>query len=410
MKSSVINFDASAVSFASHSAHESWGAASRYSAFNAIICMRISLSRIDGIHMVAKSSGRKRSIRKDASSVPKGALAPKPDGADAKYAKKSTVKDVARAANVSIATVSYVLNNTGSVGNVVRQRVLQIARRLGYRRNQSAHAMRTGRTNAIGLVLPDLCNPFFPELAQSVERAAQLAGYAVLLVDSHDLRGEREGLERLQEHGSDGIVWCPATSEDTAANVGMGVPVVVIDRPIPGYDTVSANYVQGGFLLAEHLAHNRFHRVGLITGPQEIHIAKVRRDCLVQSLPRSVKVVWEVENPFSTVLTNPVMASVRRKPMVSAIVCGNDLIAVGVIRLLTDHGIAIPGDVAVLGFDDIPWASLVNPPLTTVRQPLAVIGAKAVHLLLQRMSNPDMPPRSIEVGVSLIRRRSSEIS
>lgn len=321
---------------------------------------------------------------------------------------KATIKDIARSAGVSIATVSYVLNQRGSVGDAVRNRVLEIARELGYTRNQSAQAMRTGRTNTLGLILPDLCNPFFPELAQAVENVARSAGYATLLVDSRDRQGEREGLEKLNAHGVDGIVWCPATGSDAAAEVGIQVPIVVIDRPMSGYDTVSSDYESGGKLLAAYVTSKRYRTLGLITGPRDIRVARLRRDHFVSNLTSATSISWEVENPFSIQLTEQTIGRVREAPPVSAIVCGNDMIAIGAMRLVQELGIAIPRQVAILGFDDIPWAALVSPPLTTVHQPIAGIGREAVSLLLRRIENPDGPRRRIRLEVSLMPRGSTD--
>src|SRR5258706_1490590 len=184
--------------------------------------------------------------------------------------RRATIRHIAALAGVSTAAVSFALNGTGSVGEEVRSRILKAAEDLDYRRNQSAHSMRTGRSQTIGLVLPDLCNPFFPELAQAVEDAARRAGYAVLLADSGNGAEERESLELLTRHGVDGICWCPRSSGDAGALRALPTPMVLIDRPLPGYDVVHSDYEMGGRLLVEHLAGARYRRIGLLAGREDI--------------------------------------------------------------------------------------------------------------------------------------------
>src|SRR5579872_6203156 len=145
-----------------------------------------------------------------------------------------TVKDIAAAVGVSVATVSNVLNERPNVGAVTRRNVLEAARRLGYSPNRAAQAMRTGRTRAIGLVLPDLTNPFFPELAQAVENKARSLGLLVCLIDSQgSLHSESDGFSLLLQHAVDGIIWCPLGTRLPRALKKLSSPIVLIDRPRP---------------------------------------------------------------------------------------------------------------------------------------------------------------------------------
>ena len=297
--------------------------------------------------------------------------------------KKVTLRDVAREAGVSVATVSYVLNDTGSVGPAVRRKVRTVAQALGYRPNHSAKAMRTGRTQTIGLILPDLRNPFFAELAQSVQNAARRAGYAVFLFDSQDAaQAERDGAEELVRYGVDGIVWCPATDQDSLADHRHDVPIVVVARPIPGYDAVSSDYAAGGEILARYLIARGYRTVGMISGPQTLSSARLRRDGLVRGLAGTD---------------------------VSVIVCGNDLIAIGAIRALQMAGRRVPDDVAVVGYDDIPWAGVIMPGLTTVHQHMSRLGETTVDLLTRRIRDPEAPVEQARLEVALVARGSSAI-
>lgn len=320
--------------------------------------------------------------------------------------KRPTIKDVARLAGVSIGTVSFALNGTGPVGSDVRKRVLTAVDELGYRSNQSARSIRTGRSQTIGLVLPDLTNPFFPQLAQAFEEAASEAGYAVLLVDSQNGRTERQGLERLDRHGVDGICWCPASEHDAAAEIGLTIPIALIDRPLPGYDVVLSDFRAGGELLARHVVDAGFDAIGLLTGPDDLPGAKQRRGSFRHALGASSNIRWEVTTPYSLELSQEAIQHLSRFD-VDAVVCPNDMAAIAVIHFLNDKGRTVPDDVAVLGFDDIPWATIVRPHLTTVRQPIGDLGREAFALLMCRIGMPSAPRRTISLDVTFVERNST---
>src|SRR3984885_350614 len=155
----------------------------------------------------------------------------------------ATIKDIAAAVGVSVATVSNVLNGKPNVGKVIRTKVLPAAKQLGYRPNRAAQAMRTGRTRAIGLVLPDLTNPFFPELAQAVENKASSLGLLVCLLGSQgSLHSESDGFSLLLQHAVDGIIWCPLGPRLPASLKKLSAPIVLIDRPRPGFAGVHFTY------------------------------------------------------------------------------------------------------------------------------------------------------------------------
>jgi LacI family transcriptional regulator len=318
-----------------------------------------------------------------------------------------TVKDIAAAVGVSVATVSNVLNGRPNVGEVTRRKVLETARRLGYRPNRAAQAMRTGRTRAIGLVLPDLTNPFFPELAQAVENKARSLGLVVCLIDSqNNLHGESDGFALLMQHAVDGVIWCPLGPRSPASLKELSGPVVLIDRPRPGYAVVHANYVMGGRLLAEYALRLGHTRVGLLSGPQNLESARQRRDGFVQAFPREIQIAWEVCVPFDGVLTTEAVAALKRRRNATLIVAGNDLIAISAIRCLAEHGIRVPDDISVTGFDNIRWTDLVTPRLTTIAQPVGAIGARAVELMLERLAGEKIAAARTVFDVQLIERDS----
>lgn len=323
-----------------------------------------------------------------------------------KFSGKVTLRDVAREAGVSVATVSYVLNNTGSVSENVRKQVRIAVKLLGYVPNLSAQAMRTGRTKTIGMILPDLRNPFFPELAQSVENAARNNDLAVFLVDTQESQtAEAEGIFKLIQYGVEGIVWCPSSDIDYFKEYSTDIPVVIIDRPLPNYDNVYSDYIKGGKLLAQYILSEGHRKIGLISGPQSFESALQRRRGFLEELGSSAEVIWEVENSFSMELADETRAKLLQQD-VSVVVAANDMIAIAAIKILNQNKIKVPETISIVGFDGIPWSDIVQPPLTTMKQPLSELGKEAVNLLMRRIENPEASMKSVILDVDLIVRES----
>ncbi|MCY4338420.1 MAG: LacI family DNA-binding transcriptional regulator [Gammaproteobacteria bacterium] len=316
------------------------------------------------------------------------------------------LKDVAAKAGVSVATVSYVLNDSGSVSRAVRNKVLAAVRALSYTPNRSAQAMRTGRTKTLGLVLPDLLNPLFPEMAQTIENTARKLGYSTFLVDTKlSVDSERQGIESLLRQGVEGVIWFPQSQQNTAEAASKRVPIVVLDRELPGFDVVRPDHEAGGRLQAEYLLQKGHKRVGLLSGPMSVDNMRLRRDAFYESFTAEGDIIWELENPFSIEISKQNKEQLMRdRP--SAVVAGNDIIAVGVIKTLTEAGIAVPGQISVIGFDNISWCEVVTPTLTTIRMRLQEIAADALRLLMQRINSPDEPERKVIIGVELVPRDS----
>lgn len=322
-------------------------------------------------------------------------------------AKRPTLKDVAQAAGVSLATVSYALNNRGSVGQPTREHVLKIAGELGYMPNLSAKATRTGRSGAIGLILPDLTNPFFPSLAQIIIQTARNDGYSVLLTNTEGAPdAERQAALQLIERGVDGVIWFPIADVDTAGAVLGEIPTVVVDRSIPGYDMVHADYEEGGRLAAKYLIGKGHRRIGVIASPQVVLNCRQRSDGALAYIERYAELAWLVESEF-TVDLDPEVVKAVTEGGATAIVAGADLIAIGAIRALRAAGKRVPEDVSVIGFDDIPWAQLNYPPLSSIAMPIEEMGEEAVAMLLRRIASPDDARRRVVFNVGLVERESA---
>ena len=326
----------------------------------------------------------------------------RPDGPPA-----TRLKDIAELAGVSLQTVSHVMNNNGSVSEEVRARIREIGDRMGYRPNRSAKAMRTGRSQTLGLVISDLGNPFYAEFARSVERAAAAARYAVLLVDAQASSAGKaaagevaERMAELMSHPVDGVI----STVRYPAVVKLDIPVVFLGNPVRGRDSVTSDDVRGGRALAEHLLALGHRRFGLVTSPLPGGIP-IRRGALIERLRGEARIVWEYRTPPTESVAPQVAALLQRRD-VTIIVCSNDIVAISVQRALRDLGIGVPDDVSVAGYDDIPWAAIVTPALTTMKLPLAEMGRATVRFILDRLQDPARRSRRLSLPVTLVERES----
>ena len=321
--------------------------------------------------------------------------------------KAATLKDVAREAGVSIAAVSYSLNGGGTIGEEVRARVREVAERIGYRPNRSAQAIRTGRTTTLGLIVPDLTNPYYPALAQAVERAARQAGYTVILIDTSGSDEEEiEAIRHLENHGVAGAVWCQISAQPEGEAGDYQIPIVVIGSPGRNFDNVMTDDSLGGKLAARHLIELGHKRIGILGGAAVPVGKDERRSAFASELRKRAEIIWDLTTPYSIDLDRAVIAHLKRRD-VTAVLCGNDLIAIGVLRAARELGITLPGDLSVVGFDDIPWASIVTPALTTINQPVGEMAAVALTLLRDRIAEPGRAVRHFKVGVKLVTRDSA---
>lgn len=321
--------------------------------------------------------------------------------------KKPTIKDVARVAGVSSATVSYVMNNLGKVTPEVDAHVRQIAYELGYKRNQAARALKTGRNNLIGCLVPSLLSPVFPEIASAVQHRAEERGFATFVIDAgrQGHRREEESLRILAKHGADGAVAVlgsrPCITEPSQ------FPVVAVDQPIAGLDSVRADHYHGAGIIARYAIELGHRDVALLGGDTALFSSRERREGFIAAARGALNIRWEVQVPLTPNLPKEAISAICRRD-VSLIVCVNDLIAMATLSALHQQGIRVPEDVSVIGFDDMQWAAWPLLNLTTVRQPLAELGHRAVDLLINRLDKPDLPTEELILPVSLMERGSMQ--
>ena len=320
--------------------------------------------------------------------------------------EKVTLAQVAEAAGVSVASASYALNDGGSLGQDTRDRVKAVARSLGYTPNNAAKAMRTGRTRALGLIVPDLANPFFPQLAQTVVVAGREAGYEVFLTDTLGSKEiEQRSIEALSRRGVDGLIWFPVDDDSRSELAAHGLPTVVIDRTLEGFDTVLADCAEGGRQAARVLLDAGHRRIAMVNGPSSLSSARQRADAARAVLSDRAELVWEAEAAYSADLDPAVIRLLARRD-VTAVMAGADLIALGLMREALRLGLQVPQQLSVVGFDDIPFARLCAPALTTIGIPIHEMGLEALHMLLRRIAHPSEARRRVLFDVAPVMRDS----
>lgn len=327
-----------------------------------------------------------------------------------------TIRDVAARAGVSVATVSRVVNhNPHRVSPATRRRVLSAVRALGYRANIIAQGLKQRRTRTVALIVPDISNPFFPAIARGIEDVAQQRGYAVLLCNTYeDLARERAYLELLRTRMIDGLIFATVGSNTRHLRSlrRERLPVVLVARDVDGVpiDAVFVDNFRGEFEATSHLIRLGHRRIAHVAGPGSLHVASERRRGYLRALEDAGVTRHEaivVEGDFSAEGgRQAVQTLLDRHIRFTALAAANDLMAIGAMEALRHAGKRVPDDVAVVGFDDITFASLVTPALTTVAQPKYRMGQLAMGRLLAVMDGTGGKPTQTVLPPELVVRES----
>lgn len=330
----------------------------------------------------------------------------------------ATMKDVAERARVSITTVSHVVNGTRFVSEKVRDRVTRVMEELGYRPNVLARGLRRGESSIVGLIVPDATNPYFAEIARSVEDACAERGYGVILCNS-DGSAERQekAVEVLASNRVGGLVLVSVgvTHREAALFEGLSIPMVMLDREIPGFpvDSIQIDNALGGFQATEHLLALGHRRIACLAGSSQVSPSLDRVDGYRRALGQAgipvdpdLIMTGDFTPDGGYACARKIMDMGENRP--TALFACNDLMAFGAITAFFEGGLRVPGDISVVGFDDIGLASYFNPTLTTVAQPRHEMGQMAVKILLERMQKDGQQPgRSVLLETQLRVRRST---
>jgi LacI family transcriptional regulator len=326
-----------------------------------------------------------------------------------------TIRDVAREAGVSVATVSRVLNDKGPVREETRHRIREVAERLRYVPHSGARSLITRRTGTLGALLPDLYGEFYSEAIRGIDQTVRRAGYHLLLSGSHEDRVEIEAVLRAMRGRVDGlIVMAPDLDAQTLrANLPETLPVVLLNCLVDGLaiDSINVDNYGGALGVIRHLAGLGHRRIALLSGPPGNYDAQERRRGYRDAL-LSLSLDWseELEIPGDFTEESGFRCAARilaLRPRPTAVFAANDSMAIGLLGALRQRDVAVPERMALAGFDDIPIARYVTPPLTSVRVPIAELGSRAVEHLLRSLERGGESEREHETLATTLVVRAS---
>lgn len=328
----------------------------------------------------------------------------------------STIKHVAARAGVSFTTVSHVLNGTRRVSDSARERVERAIAEMGYAPSAVARALKMSETCILGVLVPNITNPFFAELTRGIEDCCRRTDYSVFLCNSDD-DPERQSryLQTLLERRVDGLLLAAAAGEASPLAQRLAsarVPTVVVDRHIPGLaaDLVRVDHEGGARLAVEHLLELGHRKIACLAGPSEFAVSRARvagwRAAMAQARIEP-EPGWLLEGDFSAAAGHELARQLLARGDVSAIFASNDLLAIGALRAAAELGVAVPSALSVIGFDGIDLGAYAYPALTTVGHPIRAMGEVAAQVLIERIAAGPTSGREVVLPAQLLRREST---
>ena len=326
-----------------------------------------------------------------------------------------TMKDVAKKAGVSVMTVSRVINKKEYIAVETRERVESALKELNYKPNINARTLVTKKTDFLGLIVPDIANPFFGDLVKAAEKIARERGYSVILGDSGGIpEAEEEYIEAFRGRMCDAIILiAPRVSDEVIREVNSTIPLVLVDRHMPDDDIIQVTVDNkfGAFSAVEHLISLGHRRIGFIMGPANVPNAYRRKAGYVEALKKSGIEIDEeliVQGDFDRetgARAFEVFNKLKNRP--TAVFGSNDLMAFGFIEKAKEARLSIPKDYSVVGFDDIFLCALMEPPMTTVRYPIVEMGIVAIQDLLNSLESKETARLKAKLKHTLIIRQST---
>ena len=330
--------------------------------------------------------------------------------------KRVTMRQIAARAHVSVGTVSHVINNTAGVREPVRRRVLEAIERLGYQPSLLARGLRRNQTTIIGVIIPDISNPFFPLVVRGVEDIAYQNSYRLMLCNAdNDAQKEQVYFDELRAYRMAGLIVIPSANSRLVAAAGTAgeLPVICLDRCPEGWkgDSITVDNAEGAYQATRYLLELGHRRIAAIAGQLHVTSAVERlkgfkralRECGITIAPEYIQ-----EGRFDRLSGyEKSLMLLQFSPRPTAIFAANDLVALGVLAAMRELGLRCPEDVSLAGFDDLEIASFTNPALTTVAQPAYQMGARAAALLFERLRGENLPAQHIVMNTSLKARDST---
>jgi LacI family transcriptional regulator len=308
-----------------------------------------------------------------------------------------TIYDVARHAGVSPSTVSRALGKPGRMSARTERRIQQAAAELGYRVNPMARALPTGRTQTLGLIVTDFTNPVYFDLVRGAERAAGEAGYTMVLAESQESgEAESNAVERVRPLVDGLVLAAPRLDDEALTAIAGDTSLVLVNRAVPSIASVVVDVRTGLTAALDHLQAYGHSSIGYLSGPARSWINTRRWEVLMEEAPRRGMHIVEIPTIEPTLAGGRDVLRRVRAAGVSALVAYNDLIAIGLLREAQAAGLRVPGDLSIVGFDDIFGAELVTPGLSTIRVPLGALGEAAIRVLTGRVDPETHEPAQAE--------------
>lgn len=322
------------------------------------------------------------------------------------------IKDVAREAGVSPTTVSRYLNNHLELPEATKSRIDATIKRLDYRPNLLAKRLSTGRAEIIGVVAPEIANPFFSNLVAAIEDEAERHGYSVLLSSTRGMRSrEMEQISRLEDRHVDGLILMTNRADDgtLAAFIEKHTNVVLLDEDVPGFpgSKVFVENEQGAYQAARHLIEAGHRQIAHIGGPTGLMSTIERQSGFLRAMEEAgLQPSHMLFGSYTSDFGASAMAEILSDPHhPTAVFAGSDFVAIGVMQCIYERGMRVPDDISLVGFDDMPFADLLAPPLTTIRQPVQQLGRKAFQALFAVLNDQPFPGLE-RLPTTLVERRS----
>jgi DNA-binding LacI/PurR family transcriptional regulator len=330
--------------------------------------------------------------------------------------KRVTMRQIAARAHVSVGTVSHVINNTAGVREPVRRRVLEAIERLGYQPSLLARGLRRNQTTIIGVIIPDISNPFFPLVVRGVEDIAYQNSYRLMLCNAdNDAQKEQVYFDELRAYRMAGLIVIPSANSRLVAAAGTAgeLPVICLDRCPEGWkgDSITVDNTEGAYQATRYLLGLGHRGIAAIAGQLHVTSAVERLKGFKRALRESgitIAPEYIQEGRFDRLSGyEKSLMLLQFSPRPTAIFAANDLVALGVLAAMRELGLRCPEDVSLAGFDDLEIASFTNPALTTVAQPAYQMGARAAALLFERLRGENLPAQHIVMNTSLKVRDST---